>query len=274
MKISKPFILICVLFIALIGVTVWAFSERSKKADAIAQLSSAKKTNNAAASLVKKFTDPDGVNHSVFKEPNKPLSPKDIKNGTAVISKGKLDTISKSIDIKSDQVEYWIKVAYASEARALRAERAVDSAGRVSSFYKSKFIELNYRPALVGDTINTNGYFDYRYNVDLAVTKYSQRKKILGLKIGEKERFIDFASNDKQATISGMNTFSVKQNEPAFSAALQAVSRYNLYTKTIAPGIGIQLAYKRLSLQGDYIYNSDLKKMPFVVGARYNLFSF
>ncbi len=268
-KLTKIMIGVFAFVLVALGVALYIVASENKK---LSQKEPEKVTEQSIrAEVVKKFIDSAGKQHTTFSTGN-PFTKKEIRDG--VVNKPLLDTISRALDIKSAQVVSYMRISQTSEARALKAERTVDSLKRVVYRYKNQYISVAYRQADATDTVNPSGTFDYKYSADIKVTQYTKRKKFLGLPIGSNANYIDISSTDPNATVNGLSTFTVKQNTPSFGLRVQGLTSYNFGTSTISPGLGIQFDFKRWSATGAYYYNPGVDKIRPTVGLRYDLVRF
>jgi hypothetical protein len=186
------------------------------------------------------------------------------------VSKGLVDTISKNSKIKPEQIIDYKLINSRTEARALKAERMVDSLRRETFFYKDRYLQLAYRRGDPADTTD-KGTFDFAYDADLNVTQYSTRGKLLGLPIGAKKMYTDIYSADPRTTIRGLKTFRVEQKLPQYGFRLQLVTNYSLRTELLQFGLGAQLDLGRLSIVGTQYYSPKENAFNPNIGARYDL---
>lgn len=252
----------------MICIVAWAMYERTQRAVAEGKLLYQETKFDAAAEVVKTYTDELKQNHTVVKADEHVLTQKDVRSETA-ISRPLLDTISMAINVMRKQVEQYTKISMSAESRALKAERRADSLQRVTYTFQDKWLSLAYRPADPADTTDA-GEFDFKYNADLSVTQYWKRKWLLGAKMS----YIDIYSNDPRVSIRNLKRLTVEQREPLLGLRVQAVSSYGFADKGFRAGVGLQFDVKRFSVLGSYLYNTDRSAWNYSMGARYDMLRF
>lgn len=243
------------------------FYNRNKVAER--KVSTDQRTVNQAARIIDRYVDSSGRNHAVISASENTLTAGWYKNGTA-ISGGLIDTVAKALNIAKKQLQEVTQVATVNQAKALRAEQTIDSLKRVTYFYKDKYLQLAYRPALNTLDTSDHGQFDFKYNDSLQVVQYWKRKWILGAK----KSYVDIYSYDPRTTVNGVKRLVVQQNEPTFGLRVQAVGNYSFSRKLLNVGPGIQFDVKRFSLIGNYYYDFDASTWRPSIGARYDLIRF
>lgn len=245
----------------------WRFNSQKNKAED--KSASNEETVNQAATIIDRYVDSAGRNHAMVKAEENVLPHDWYKNGTAIRG-GLIDTVAKALNIARKQLQQVTQVATVSEARALKAEKRVDSLQRVTYFYKSKNLQMAYRPPLKTADSTDQGQFDYRYNDSITVAQYWKKKWLLGAK----RSYVDIFSNDPNTTVNGVKRLVVEQKEPTFGLRVQAVGNYSFSRKLLNVGPGIQFDVKRFSIVGTYYYDFDANQFRPSVGARYDLIRF
>lgn len=163
--------LIVILTAGLLIATFFAIKYYSLKEKAEEKTITNQKTVEQAAQIVDRYVDSAGRNHTVIKSDENVLSHDWYKNGTA-IKGGLIDTVATALNIARKQLQQVTQIATVSQARALKAERSVDSLKRVTYFYKSRNLQMAYRPPIAGADSSDQGEFDYKYNDSLNVVQY------------------------------------------------------------------------------------------------------
>jgi hypothetical protein len=228
------------------------------------------KTVDLAADIISRMVDSSGRKHATISASGNVLPNEWYKDGTA-IKGGFIDTVARALNLKNKkQLEAVTQISITNEARALKAERKVDSLQRLTYFYKGKYMQMVYRPPVNPSDTTDKGQFDYKYNDSITVAQYWKRSWLLGAK----KSYIDIYPNDLNATVNGVKRMVVEQKEPTFGLRVQAVGSYSFSRKLLNVGPGIQFDVKRFSLVGTYYYDFDAKQFRPSVGARYDLIRF
>ncbi|WP_114937586.1 hypothetical protein [Mucilaginibacter endophyticus] len=262
-------IVIGLLVVGLIVSILYAKHEHWRAEKAEVQASTNQNVVSQAATIINHYIDTSKRNHIVISAGQNVLPQNWYKNGTA-ISGGLVDTVSAALNIAKKQLQEVTQIASVTQAKQLKAERTIDSLKRLTYYYKDKYLQLAYRPAIAGSDTSDHGQFDYKYNDELNVVQYWKRGWILGAK----RSYIDIYSSDPRTTINGVKRLVVKQNEPTFGLRVQAVSNYSLSRKTLNIGPGLQFDFKRFSVIGTYYYDTDANSWRPSIGARYDLVRF
>lgn len=264
----KNIALIGLLLIAIVFGVIQTY--KLKKSESMAAMAAIKtqKTVSQAATIINRYIDTSGRNHVVISADSNRLTTNWYKDGTA-ISGGLVDTVARALNIAKKQLQEITQIANTTQADKLKALKKYDSLQRITYFYKDKYLQLAYRPALPGDTID-NGQFDFKYNDSLNVVQYWKKKWFMGAK----KSYIDIFSNDPRTTINGVKRLVVQQEEPSFGLRIQAVGVYGFDAKKINVGPGVQFDFKRFSLTGTYYYDTDFSRWRPTVGARYDIIRF
>lgn len=225
------------------------------------------KTVNMATKIVTRYTDRFNQNHVVIDAKETELSRKQFND--IAVSPGILDTTVMALNIQKRQIESLTQIATTTEARALKAERRVDSLKRLTYYYKDKYLDLAFSPSETKDTMDF-GTFDFKYNADLTITQYNKRKWLLGTK----KTFIDIYSNDPRTTVNGVKRLAVQQERPTLGLRVQAVSSYNFESHNLMNGVGLQVDVKRMSFLGAGYYDFRSNKWVPAITARYDILRF
>lgn len=268
-SIKTLIILICVLLLA--GVAVYLYV-RHQNAE-LEKLNLQKKTISdkvqTEATIIARKVDKQGLQHVTI-EAAENIIPHAMINEPAV-STGILDTTAMAIGQQKKQIQVLTQISTTAQARALRAERIVDSLQRVTFYYKDRYLQLAYRPALINAKDSTDhGQFDFSYNDSLNVVQYWKKSWFLGAK----KSYIDIYSNDKRTTVNGVKRLVVEQKHPTFGLRIQAVGNYSFSRKLLNFGPGIQFDFNRFSIVGSYYYDLDATRWRSNIGARYDIVRF
>jgi hypothetical protein len=262
--------LIVILTAGLLITSYFAWYYHGQKNNAETKTVKNQKTVELAANIISRMVDSSGRNHTTISASGNVLPNDWYKDGTA-IKGGFIDTVARALNIKNKkQLEEVTQISIKNEARALKAEKKVDSLQRITFFYKGKYMQLAYRPPMRPTDTTDQGQFDYKYNDSITVVQYWKRKWILGAK----KSYIDIFSNDPNATVNGVKRMVVEQKEPTFGLRVQAVGNYSFSRKLLNIGPGLQFDFKRFSLVGTYYYDFDANQFRPSVGARYDLIRF
>lgn len=274
MKISQTLITV-ILTVLLIAAIAWALMERQSKEVEKATRTTEAVLKDPTAPLVDRFKDSLKQNHAVFNNTD------NVVNGKVVaVSKELIDTIAKASNIKPSQITNWQQVATTTEAKLLKAERAVDSLRRVTYFYKDQYVRLGYTPGNPADTTD-RGTFDFSYNAVLSNTEYKTGGKIFGLQVFQPKIYTDIYSNDPRTTINGYRTFRVYKETTPYGLSLDAVGRYTFGNKregeakqdpTAEVGLGLKFNAGRTTFTGDSYFNPKTSAFTHQVGTRISIF--
>lgn len=215
-----------------------------------------------ATRIVKQYVDGNGANHTQIqpKEMTKQQAKNFLENDTYVN-----DTLVKALNIANNKI---------TELTRINAEVTGESKGKVEdpgnsqSIVKGqdKYFSWAYNP------VDTN--LDWKYNLDLNIAGYNERKKVFGLRIGDKEYFEDLSSPDKRLTIKGVERYIKPVVKPDFAFRLSIISRYNLTTGSGRVGPNAELDYKRFTVGGSYVYVPGLDRWEWVIEPKFRLVSF
>jgi hypothetical protein len=217
--------------------------------------------------IIKKYQDSlTHENHTAFTDKNRNLPKQALSDGT--ISKPLLDTISKALDIKSSQVVSYQKISLVSEAKALKAEKRADSLQRIVYTYSTKYIDLSFTEP---DSLHKVGEFGYKYRTDIKTVQYNPLR-VLGIPVGRD--IIDISSTDKNATINGLEAFSIRPTDRFFGAELQALGQYNVFDKGMSYGVGGQIRLGRVYITGSEYYNINQQRYRTLIGTRVAIFKY
>lgn len=253
------------LFVLLCGAITWAVVERNKKVEAQQQANTAAVLSKPDAKVDAKFVDKLQQQHVTFN-----TTANQIGGKIVAVSKPLLDSIAGLSNVKASDITDWKQINASTEARALKAEKQVDSLKKTIYFiYKDKYVNIAYHPA---DSTDTTGTFDFKYDASLTATSYIKRTKFLGLPIGPVNSYTDIYSNDPRTTINGLKTFSVKEQQPFFGLRIQAGGSYSFRQKTYLFGPAAQLYLDRFSVTGTYYYSPIDNRFSPSIGARYDIF--
>lgn len=166
--------------------------------------------------------------------------------------RGKLDSISKELDIKSKQITDYIQISNSTGG---------NFSSKIDTFYKTSYIPVKGKDSIVKtiDYLGTkyndtwldfkakikNGTFDAEYTIkdSLDIVSYWKRTGFLGL--GRKDYFIDISSKNPNTKIQNAKNFKIstqKDNKIGFGL----IGGYGIDVKTFrpAPFIGVGVYYK------------------------------
>jgi len=168
------------------------------------------------------------------------------------------DSTAKIIKRQASEISQWQETNITITARALKAERTVDSLGRVIESYKDKWINISY----------SNGLFDYSENFNLIQAQYPS-KKFLWINY---DPVIDLYTDNQRATINGFKTLTIMPAKNNFGFRLFAKAEYDFKTKIITPSANATISIKNWDISGGYLYDYNDKYIGFhpTVSAAYN----
>ncbi|TKB96840.1 hypothetical protein [Pedobacter cryophilus] len=175
-----------------------------------------------------------------------------------------VDSIAKTNNIKPKQIVNYTSVSFVSKADYLKAIAQRDSFKNLVYTYRNKWLSVSYTPAK--DSIDTTGHFAYQYNTELNQTQYWERYKVLGLKIGRKQAYVNFALVDSNARIQNVKNFVVPYQEPKFGISLQARAVYNITSNRFFTGPGLSLDFNKVNVLAYYYYNVNANRWEYAVG--------
>ena len=216
------------------------------------------------SAIIERYKDLQGLEHVQIPADEHVYTKSDIK---ALINIPILDTISKALNIKEKQVVDLTRINFTLKAENLKASKALDSQQRLTYYYKDKYVNLAFRPS--ADSTD-KGEFDFEYNADITVTQYWKRKWLLA----KQKSFVDIYSNDKRATINGVERLTVAQNEPVFGLRLQARGIYSFTQNRLFPGVGLEVDFKKASVLGYGYYDTETNLFRPFIGLKYDLIRF
>lgn len=210
------------------------------------------------------YTDTEGRQHTVIDADKNTFIQSEANKIVNDQLKPVIDSIAKRVGVKGKQIESSTTISTTSQATDLKAMRsAMDSLRRLTIYYKDKYLELAYRPAIPGDTTDL-GSFDYKYNADLDIDQYWKRAFILG----RKSSYLDIFSNDKRTTINGVKRLQIEQKDPGFGVRVQALGNYDLRSKLLQPGAGLTIDIGPFSARSALFYNANERRFtPTIEGA-------
>lgn len=251
MKYIKPLLIPACLLITL---ALIYFGCKKSKVHPDNPTTAQKRAVQAEATIIARKVDKQGLQH-VTLEAAENIIPHSEVNKVAV-SEGILDTTALYVGILKKQIENLQRVAFTSEAKALRAERKVDSMGKVVTYYKGKFIDITYEPA---DSASAkyfpNGKFGYKYHGELQSTQYTSQKRLLGfIPMGKKKSLIDVFLTDSNAVINDVKRLTILKDEPYWNFRVQASGNFNPETGSFGVGPAARLDAGRLSFQLNRLY--------------------
>lgn len=238
------------LIILLLSIAVYYFMNRGEKIIY-------REANSARIDTVyqDRWIDSQGRKHSVIEtdgiiktvaslaDPNSPNGP--------------IDTAAKALNVAIEQIQQLTVMNIRSEARALRAEKIIDSLKKTTSFnFTGKYLNLTYYPA-DSTTLDDypNGKFDYKYVSDLRMIQYYRRKKFLGIPIGDRKSYTDIFLADTNAYIApGITRITVSAQTPKVVGRLQASGTINLGTGSYGFGPAAKIDIGRLKFQYQHLY--------------------
>lgn len=223
---------------------------------------------NTAAKLVKSFADTLGNYHKQYEAQN-PVAANSVSTQKLP---GWVDTAGKGLDAGANYKQKLLEatqVTLALKDSLLQAQVKLNSAKQQVFFYKNKYLNLSYTAGRGIDT-NDHGTFAYRYNANLTVSKFYKQSWFLG----SKKMIIDVAAEDSNMTVNNLKHYEVQIPDPLFSFRLQALGSYNFSTKSIVPGIGMQMNSGKYSITGGYYYRFGSTKPFFTVGGRFDILKF
>lgn len=219
-------------------------------------------TVSTAAKIVKQYVDGNGANHTQVKpkELTKQQAKDFIENDTYVN-----DTLVKALNIANNKI---------AELTRINGEISGESKGKVEEPGNDKSIvtgEDKYFSWAYNPVDTTLGW---KYNLDLNIGGFNERKKIFGLRIGDKQYFEDYSSPDKRLVIKGVERYIKPVVEPDWAFRLSVITRYNLTTGSGRIGPNAELDYKRFTLGGSYVYVPGVDRWEWVIEPKFRLASF
>ena len=236
-------ILIVILTVGIVvsSLMCWLLYQPRKKEEGVTS-DSQKKVNEAVA-IINRYVDSSSGRHIPIKGDKNVLPSELYKNGTA-IKGGLIDTVASALEIARKQLKQVSQAVITSQARVFKAEKKADSLQRVTFLYKSKNMQITYRPPAAGTNTNDPGELNYRYNDSLNVVQYRKKSWFLGAK----KSYIEIFSNDPYTTVNSVKHLVLQQKEPVFGLRVQAVGNYSFSRQLLNIGPGIQLDINHFSL--------------------------
>jgi hypothetical protein len=246
------------------GWLAWHYYNLNQAKDQKPALIAASK-NDFQVNPDKKVKDTSGTSHFIVP------AHQNVFNQTTIaqnpdINLGGADTVALAMDIQRKQIQQWQQIATLSEARALKAENKLDSAGRLVRYYKSKFIQLAYHPPISSDSTD-HGTFDYKKYEDLNVLQYWKRMHL----IGPKKSFIDISSLDTNTTITNYRTFEVQSDPFPFSLTVQPRMDYFFTSGRFVPSASLIAGYKNWEVGYKYYYSHLYQALKPALTFSYNI---
>lgn len=211
-------------------------------------------TKGAVKEATFKHFDANTISSKDIRDPEKPL--------------GLIDSTAALLEIARKEIISVREQLSTTEAKLLKASKKINELNQTVYYYKDKYVDISYTAST--DTTQ-EGTFDFTYRSRVTVTDYTQRDKILGLKIGAKRSYTNITSEDPRTTINGLRSLQLERQEPFFGLKGQAVGGYNFATNTVGLGAGIRIDLGRLSLQGNYLFYPDASTWRPSVNANYDL---
>lgn len=126
--------------------------------------------------------------------------------------KKQVDSISEVLKIKPKQVIKYIKadlIVNTVLVTDVDTVKITDTAGVGTIVYDIKYRDSTFL-SLEGRVPSNPQKFKIGLNAQITYTEYWKRKKILGLKIGSKERFIDLGTNNPYVTLDNAKAYKLK----------------------------------------------------------------
>lgn len=254
MKINLKIIagIVIVIGLLLASFKVWEYFHQAKANTGQLQLATASK-KDFAVPVQNTFKDSVGKTHTTVKANQNSFSQSQINNNPA-ISLGGADTTAQILGIQRKQIESWQSIATTNQQRALKAERKLDSLGRIIHYYQDKHIYIAYHQ---GKDSSDNGLFDYKKYETISALQYWKRSGWIGPKIS----YIDFSSDDPHTIISNPKMFSAQQQDYGFGLKLQLKGVYDFAGKTLVPSAWLIGNYKNWEAGYGYNYSGQLQTL-------------
>lgn len=174
----------------------------------------------------------------------------------SILKNTTIDSLSKELKIKTDEVTHWQQVSISIKGEQLKAQKIIDSLGGVGAYYKDAYISIAY----------ANGFFDYSENFKLNQIEYPS-KKFLWIKYAN---VIDLSTDNPRAQINSFKTFTVVPNPPNWTLKVQGGANYNISTKTLTPVAQLNIGYKDWNFTGGFVYTNTINSF---IGVNYSFIS-
>lgn len=249
--------------IALIVLLIWSLFFRKRE---VLEITTTKVITTAP--LHRKYTDSSGVNHSVFDISKTKVTSKQAKNTSILI----LDSTAKLLNIEKEKVKSITQINITTKDSLLQAKKEIDQlTSRRKDSYNDEFVSIDYlypRDSAMG------GIFGFKYNQKLNIVEHEEYKKFLFIKYNYKN-LLDISSRDKRSNINGVERLTVEPKQKEFFVKLQGIINNGKFDiNSTNTGVGLQLDFKRFTLQGDYLYDLNTgEKFP-LIQLRINILSF
>ena len=240
LKLINPYLSPLLVLLCLIII----FAQRRDKQALKQSIATNNKTVSAAAKVLDRYIDETGANHIVIK--NNILT----KEQVAKLHKDNkyiTDTLAKALGIAVNKITEYTKVVARLEASNLKGK--IDSNTKLAT-YEDNYASINYNP--------TDTTFGFKYNLTLVEATYPKRTGFLNL---NKIKVTDLSSPDKRITIGSVDKYTLQAQDKSYGLKIEGSSLYNFYDNSLSIGPSVELVLGRLSISGNYLYNTYNKRL-------------
>lgn len=163
--------------------------------------------------------------------------------------KKKVKAQSDLLGIRQDQITSLTSINSTLRAANVTATYRRDSISGLDTWsYSDDNLDLMF--STKRDSLNNAGQFNFRYDADLDIYQFWDRKWLLGRRISK----IAITANDPRVTIGGVRRFVVEQKAPAFGLRIQGSSLFNPQTGSVGFGPAARIDLGRASVQYQHMW--------------------
>lgn len=204
----------------------------------------------------KRENDANGFEHMVFSDKNNVINS---INEVSDSTREELRVVKELLKIKDKQLEHYIKYSATLEGKLLKATKT-DSSYK----YTDKWADIEFFPP---KDDQSDGHFNFSYDVDLNYTEYWKRKGIFG----KKKHYIDFWISDPRAKILGVDRVKIEPKKDRFTVDLKASA---FYTDRLNTGLDMGFSFNRTRLGAGYFYDFNDNDWRPIVSANFKILEF
>lgn len=222
------------LFIAIIVIGYLSFKISTQKPTAITVVKQSDVIDKfqTEAKKIASEVDKKGYAKTVFERKEAIINSGDVTKlpvSQSVLDSLRLDNIDKSKKLIQASL-----INGSINARALRAEKRLDSLKHEQFVYTDDFLTAVYTPDTLG------GKFDVNYKIVLIRHDYKKRKNFFS----PYRNYTDILSPDKRILINNLQAITIEQNKPKrFGVGLQVGYYFNPVTSKFNSSFGLGFSY-------------------------------
>jgi len=232
------------------------YQKASKRPDPSPIETAAKKTIETKAEVISKEVDEHGLPHTILK-----IVKEIDQSAIDKVNADLLDSVAQ-LNIARDKIRQVISINTNLSIKNQQLEKKV---GELATTYSHKDDHLWLTLTVPKDSTKA-AFADGGYDADLIATQYNKGSWLWGT-----DHYMDIYSNDPRFTIKGAKTLSVKQKQPFFGFNVQAVSEYNISTRSLTAGPSANVDFGRIRLGGKYLYDPSNQKWQWIATGGYRL---